>query len=97
VTSRDDKLAENQRLARDANKRLQDVAGRMVEEGRVIPFLCECADDACMGRIEVTLDDYFVAHLGTDRYVLLPGHLRIDEEEVIADHGRYEIVTKAAA
>jgi hypothetical protein len=97
MASRDDKLAENQQLARAANERLQDVAGRTVEEGKIIPFLCECADEACMGRIEVTLDDYFLAHLSKEHYVLLPGHLKIDAEEVIADHGAYEIVTKAAA
>jgi hypothetical protein len=28
----------------------QDVASRTVEEDQLIPFLCECADDACAGR-----------------------------------------------
>lgn len=97
MATRDGKLAQNQRVFRGANRRLEDVAGRTVEEGAVVPFLCECADDACLGRIEVTLDEYFLAHLDPDRYVVLPGHLRIDGEEIVADHGRYEVVSKAAA
>lgn len=49
MASRDDKLAENQDMSRSTNERLQDVAGRTAEDGIVIPFLCECADDECMG------------------------------------------------
>ena len=97
MAGRDGRQAENQSVIRDANRRLQDVAGRTVQDGKIIPFLCECAEETCMGRIEVTLDDYFLAHLGPDRYVLLPGHARIDGEETVADGGHYEIVTKAAA
>jgi hypothetical protein len=97
MATRDQRLARNQRMSRDANERLQDVAGRMVADGKIVPFLCECADGACMGRIEVTLDDYFLAHLGPDRYLLLSGHLRTEGEKLVADHGHYEILTKAAA
>jgi hypothetical protein len=91
------KRAENQVMARSANERLQDVAGRTATDGVVIPFLCECAADDCMGRVEITIDDYFIAHLDTDHYVIVPGHPRIDGEVVVADHGDYEVVTKAAA
>jgi hypothetical protein len=87
---------ENQRVVRAANRRLQDVAGRTVQDGAIIPFLCECAADSCMGRIEITLDDYFLAHLDPDHYVLLRGHPRVDGEDVIGHQGRYELVSKAA-
>ena len=93
----DDKLAENQEMSRSANERLQDVAGRTAEDGVVIPFLCECADDACMGRIEITIDDYFIAHLDDDHYVIIPDHPRIHGEVIVHDHGHYEVVAKAAA
>ena len=97
MAARDEKLAENQDMSRSANERLQDVAGREAEDGIVIPFLCECADGGCMGRVEITIDDYFLAHLDSDQYVIIPGHPRIDGEMIVGDHGHYEVVTKAAA
>ena len=97
MTARDGKLAENQHMSRSANERLQDVVGRTVVEGKVIPFLCECAAAECLGRVEISIDDYFLAHLAPDHYVILPGHARIDGEEVVDDRGHYELVAKAAA
>jgi hypothetical protein len=93
----DGERAENQDMARSANERLQDVAGRTAADGVVIPFLCECAADGCFGRVEITIDDYFIAHLDSDHYVIVSGHPRIDGEVVVDDHGEYEVVTKAAA
>jgi len=97
VEAGNDKLAQNQDMARRANERLQDIAGRTVEDGTGIPFLCECADAACLGRIELSIDDYFLTHLDSAQFVILPGHPRLDGEEVVADHGHYEVVTKATA
>jgi hypothetical protein len=97
MTTRDSNRAENQAISRSANERLQDVAGRTVKDGIVIPFLCECAADDCMGRVEISIDEYFIAHLQRDRYVIVPGHPRIDGEMVVDDRGHYELVTKAAA
>lgn len=97
MAARDSKGAENQDIARSANGRLQDVAGRTATDGVVIPFLCECAADDCRGRVEITIDDYFIAHLDSDHYVIVSGHPGIDGEVVVDDHGEYEVVTKAAA
>lgn len=97
MAAHDAKRAENQDMARSANRRLQDVAGRTAEDGIIIPFLCECAGGACMGRVEITIDDYFIAHLDPDYYVIVPGHPRIDGEVLVGDHGHYEVVNKAAA
>jgi hypothetical protein len=97
VAAREEKLAENQRMSRSANERLQDVAGRMAVDGQVIPFLCECADDGCLGRLEISIDEYFIAHLGFDRYVALLGHARSDGAFLVEDRGHYEVLTKDAA
>lgn len=97
MRAKDETLAENQHMSRSANDRLQDLAGRATEDGKIIPFLCECADGACMGRVEISIDDYFVTHLDPDHYVVIPGHPRIDGEVIVHDHGHYEVVTKAAA
>jgi hypothetical protein len=93
--SRDDRSAENQVMFRHANELLNE---RVIEAGttdhRHVPFLCECADEDCMGRIDATLDEFEDAHITSDRYFILPGHRRIEFEEAIEKNGRYEVVVK---
>jgi hypothetical protein len=96
MAARDGRKAEDQDMSRTANERLRDVAGRTAEDGIVIPFLCECAADECLGRVEISIDEYFLAHLQRDRYVIMPGHPRIDDQVVVEDRGHYEIVAMAA-
>jgi hypothetical protein len=84
-------------MSRSANQRLQDVAGRTAEDGEVIPFLCECGDNDCLGRIEISIDEYFIAHLAREHYIIPAGHPRIDGQVVVDDRGHYEVVAKAAA
>jgi hypothetical protein len=89
---------QNQREFRYANERLSNVlthpnAGL---DGRLIPFFCECADRACLGRITITADRYEGIHLDDRDYVILPGHLRISGEEILEENGYYEVVQKAA-
>jgi hypothetical protein len=38
-----------------------------------------------MGRVEISIDEYFVAHLAPEHYVILAGHPRIDGEVVVDD------------
>jgi hypothetical protein len=93
TASRDERLAANQRSFREANERLQELAE--VDADRLVPFLCECADMDCLGRVEATLEEFDDAHLGANNYFLLPGHRRIEGEEILSENGRFEIVAKS--
>jgi hypothetical protein len=87
----------NQREFRYANGRLFDsVTDSMTPDGQLIPFLCECADGDCMGRVEITAWRYEDIHGGERDYVILPGHTRIAGEEIMEENPYYEIVKKAA-
>jgi hypothetical protein len=37
---------------------LGEVVSRAELDGNIIPFLCECADEFCLGRIELSLSQY---------------------------------------
>ena len=88
---------QNQRKFRYANGRFVDaVNDSATHDGRLIPFLCECAEDACMGRIEITAWRYEDIHTKERQYVILPGHMRIAGEEIVEENSYYEIVKKAA-
>ena len=83
-------------MFRAGNERLQQVADPQFD-GRVpLPFLCECADVECLGRIELTTNDYAAIHLDRHQYVILPGHATIEGEEIVEEDaaGGYFVVSK---
>jgi hypothetical protein len=87
----------NQREFRYANRRFFDaVTNSTSPDGQLIPFLCECADEECMGRVEITAWRYEDIHAEEGHYVILPGHMRIAGEEIMEENSYYEIVRKAA-
>jgi hypothetical protein len=94
MAAREERLAQNQESFRDANERLGEAVSRANLDGNIIPFLCECADEFCLGRIELSLSQYKDAHLLPNSYVILPGHPRIEDEEVIEHLGTFLVVQK---
>jgi hypothetical protein len=88
---------QNQREFRYANGRFFDsVSDSMTPDEQLLPFFCECADDGCLGRIEITGWRYEDIHADERDYVILPGHMRIAGEEIMEENSYYEIVKKAA-
>ena len=51
----EERMRENEELFRTLNERLVEQVADTLEDDRVVPFLCECADDLCMARMEMTL------------------------------------------
>jgi hypothetical protein len=96
MMNRDARLVENQEIFRSANERLSGI----VEAGSVtaepVPFLCECADVECMGRVDLTLDEYRELRSHERRFVMLHGHARTAGEGVVAERKGYDITEKPA-
>jgi hypothetical protein len=97
MSSRDTSKDQNQRMSRAANERMQEVIDGQVPYGTVIPFLCECADIECLGRINMNASDYEGIHIDRDLYIVLRDHPTVDGENVVGQEDGYNIVSKAAA
>jgi len=95
MADRNGRLRENQRTFRAANERINELA--QVTDGQRVPFLCECAEIACLGRVDASLSEFVVIHEDRTRYFILPGHMRVAGENVLSTNDRYEIVEKQAA
>jgi hypothetical protein len=92
---RPERLAETQRLFRAANDRLDKRTEAYRRNGAlVVPFLCECADDTCLGRVELTHRQYREIRSHPDRYFIQRGHAMIEHERIIEEHDSYQIVEK---
>jgi hypothetical protein len=58
---------------RSANERIAQKA-RELRWRFPIPFLCECSDADCFGRIELVLEEYEEVRMHPQRYLTLSGH-----------------------
>ena len=94
LSSRQERLVENEKLFRKANERLRERAEGIVEPGQSVPFLCECIDEKCMDRLDLTLDDYVRVRSDGEHFVIVPGHPRLDGEKIVEEGNRFLIVSK---
>jgi hypothetical protein len=91
-----ERLVESQQIFRSANQRMHTVAIGIVPVEQLVPFLCECADDGCLGRVDMNLADYDEIHRDRDQYAVIHDHLIADGERVVEQRPRFDVVTKAA-
>lgn len=94
MPTRQETLVAIQRTSRQANERFEQLAGARAN-GHLMPFLCECADATCLGRITLTATDYYALHIDRSQYVVLDGHLTIRGETMVQQADGYKLVTKA--
>jgi hypothetical protein len=92
---RDERLAENQELFRKANERLEKHVEKHVGDTQRVPFLCECADAFCRGRVELTLEEYSGLRARDNRFAIVPGHPRVEGEQIVEHHEGFHLVEKS--
>lgn len=94
---RAEKIARNDAVFRDANDEIAVAAAdHGLQDGRPVPFVCECSDPRCVTIIPLTLAEYrrvrsnprWFAH-ATGHEAALPGVVRTVEA-----HDRYTLVEK---
>jgi hypothetical protein len=94
VPAREQRIAENERLIRDAN---QDVA--LETEGLGLDdfefeFQCACGRDDCDDTVLLTIREYERSHTKPHRFVISPGHAQPAVERVVERHPCFEVVEK---
>jgi hypothetical protein len=91
---RDTRREENQKLFRGGNESLHDAAVAAGYQTELVPFLCECADEDCLGRVELTPSQWEVVAVAPNHYVMIAGHQRSEREEIVGSIREYEIARK---
>jgi hypothetical protein len=92
--SRDARREQNQELFRTGNQRLtKELSDRLSREAAV-PFLCECADEFCNGRVELGLADWEAVASQPNHFVMVRGHPRSEGEIVVGELQGYDVVRK---
>jgi hypothetical protein len=90
-----ERLARNQSLFREVNKRLRALSVQQVQ----VPwtdrtaYLCECGDDACLEMVELTPDQYEALRSDEDMFVLACGH-EANGEDVMEQTDGFVVVRR---
>ena len=90
-------MRENEELFRTANDRLRRQIENAVPAGQPVPFICECMNELCMERIEMTMGDYQHVRSSEDTFAVAPGHAASDGEVVVEERGAFHVVRKRSS
>jgi hypothetical protein len=94
MASRTTRREQNQIRFREANERLHNAVEDQSSPMQPVPFLCECADNDCMGTVEVTLTEWQDVASTPNQYLMEAGHQRSEGEEVVGVLREYEVARK---
>src|SRR5215217_9347728 len=74
MPTRNERREENQRQFQRLNQRLHDVVERQVPDATPVPFLCECAYERCMGRVDVSPGQWQSVAERPNHFLIIAGH-----------------------
>jgi hypothetical protein len=99
VSSREDRLAENETIFREANEQLRgdwaELHRKPLDE---VLFVCECGDVSCRQVMRLTLAEYEAVRAESSTFALINGHDDPASEQVVdtvvAKNDRFVVVRK---
>jgi hypothetical protein len=93
---REARAARNQALFRAVNEKLRDLDEQFASMTYEYVIACECADTTCVQTLTISADDYKRVRANPRAFVVLPGHVYADVEDVISEAEPYVVVEKLA-
>ncbi len=91
--------ARTQSLFRDVNEQVNEINHAFTEFLPLGEWVCECADDACTERLQVSPGDYERVRADPTRFVVSPSERHVDDdiEDVVERTDDYWVVAKRGA
>lgn len=96
MTDRERRIGENEVLFREVNERVARLSDSMQATTELTGFLCECGNESCHLRIEMTLGEYERLRAEPTHFAIAPSHEVPNVEAVIAEYDRYWVIEKQA-
>ncbi|SRR5581483_6746744 len=94
MDERTERLAENESLFRSINELIEQAATTTGVDQHVYEFLCECSDSTCTLLLPLTVAEYEQVRADSTQFLVAPGHVVADIENVVAERGPYVVVRK---
>jgi hypothetical protein len=91
---RAERIGRNEAIFRGVNESIMGLESGWDAAVELAQFVCECGDDTCRERIELSLDEYAQVRADGTQFALVPGHEAPDVESVVLETDRYAVVRK---
>jgi hypothetical protein len=94
MEERDGRIGKNEALFRRVNEQIEDVNeafGRITGDFSIV---CECGEQTCVDQITIAADAYEDARSDPTQFLVRPGHVIDNVEDVIAREHEYWLVRK---
>jgi hypothetical protein len=86
--------AKDQALFREVNERLRDMNEAFETLTRDSEFICECANRDCIEHVLMTLAEYEEVRANPTHFLVLPGHVVPEVEQLVSQTDGYLVVQK---
>jgi hypothetical protein len=94
MDERTERIGLNEALFREVNERVKGINDRFAEPPETAQFVCECGQESCTERIEMSLETYEELRADPTRFAVRPGHELPEVETVVEQHETYVVVEK---
>jgi hypothetical protein len=94
VDERARRVGHNEALFREVNERIEKVSEALQTTSDRLGILCECGDETCTERIEVSIADYERIRAEPTLFFVCTGHEIPDVEDVVEQTPEYDVVRK---
>jgi 5-bromo-4-chloroindolyl phosphate hydrolysis protein len=91
---REARAARNQSMFRSVNERLEELNESFLQITERFTIACECADTSCVEIVEIRAEEYGAVRAEPRHFVVLPGHVYSDVEDVVREADGYVVVEK---
>jgi hypothetical protein len=94
MSPREERAIRNEALFREVNLHIAGLEERVHSTGELLPLVCECASAGCIESVEVGMETFQRVREQPLRFIVKPGHERLDVESVVERHQSHLIVEK---
>ncbi|TML10414.1 MAG: hypothetical protein E6F94_06495 [Actinobacteria bacterium] len=94
MEERERRIGRNEALFREVNERIERVSGALQTGTDSMTILCECGNESCVERIEVSVSDYERIRKDPKLFFVHSGHAKPEVETVVEEHEGYDVVRK---
>jgi hypothetical protein len=94
---REARAARNELVFRTVNEQIMEISERFATLLTDVDIVCECTDPTCIGTIRVRTSEFLAIRETEADFIVLPGHERLDVEQIVGRHEDYLVVRKDPA
>lgn len=94
MQARQRQVAENEVRFRALNERLRESGAAWEGREGELSIVCECGDEDCTQPILLTPGEYEAVRADETQFAIVPGHVRPEVEEVVAERDGWSLVRK---